>query len=91
MDTTTTYVYKSAHADGTYVFLLSQDNFNPLPETLKEQLGELLPVLEVELHPERKLAQADPRQVLAALATQGYYLQLPPREERLLPNDRLPA
>ncbi|WP_419621567.1 YcgL domain-containing protein [Thiolapillus sp.] len=34
--------------------------------------------MELELHPERRLARANAEKVLKQLAEEGYYLQMPP-------------
>jgi uncharacterized protein len=71
------YVYKSQRKADTYLYLAARDDFACLPEPLRAQLGGLQFVLEVELTPDRKLAQADPAVVLANLVTRGFHLQLP--------------
>ena len=48
------------------------------PEPLRTQLGALQFVLEVDLTPDRKLAQADPDVVRANLVSRGFHLQFPP-------------
>lgn len=72
------YVYKSARRPGTYVYLRERDAFAALPATLAAGLGALEFVMALELAPERRLAQADARVVLANLAQAGFHLQFPP-------------
>jgi|TARA_B110000977_G_scaffold72155_1_gene97735 uncharacterized protein YcgL (UPF0745 family) len=48
-----------------------------LPESVTKFMGDLTQVLEVDLS-KKKLAHADVKQVMAAIETQGFYLQLPP-------------
>jgi uncharacterized protein YcgL (UPF0745 family) len=60
------------------LYLGKHEGFSVLPEALRQQLGQLSFVLEVELSPQRRLAQADPNAVLASIADKGYFLQLPP-------------
>lgn len=72
------YVYKSPRKANTYVYLAARDDFERLPAPIRQQLGALQFVLEVELTPERKLARADPAVVRANLAAQGFHLQFPP-------------
>lgn len=72
------YVYKSPRKADTYVYLAARDDFERLPAPIRQQLGALQFVLEVELTPERKLARADPAVVRANLAAQGFHLQFPP-------------
>ncbi|WP_462115206.1 YcgL domain-containing protein [Lysobacter xanthus] len=72
------YVYKSLRKADTYVYLAQRDDFAPLPDAVRAQLGGLEFVLEVELTPERRLARVDVAQVRDALAGRGFFLQVPP-------------
>jgi len=72
------FVYKSQRKADTYVYLAARDDFDCLPEPVRQQMGTLAFVLEVSLTPERKLARADPNVVRANLAARGFHLQLPP-------------
>ena len=69
---------KSARRADTFVYLKARDAFESLPLPLRERLGALSFVLEVELTPQRKLARADADAVRASLNERGYFLQLPP-------------
>lgn len=75
-------VYKSAKKADTYLYLPVGADRDSLPDLLQEQFGEGEPFLRFELTNEKYLAQADPRNVLASLNGQGFYLQLPPQKER---------
>jgi hypothetical protein len=72
------HVYKSLRKADTYVYLAARDAFDALPAPIRETLGALEFVLEVELTPERRLARADAAQVREALASRGFFLQVPP-------------
>lgn len=72
------YVYKSARRADTYVYLRERDGFALMPESLRQGLGSLLFVLELDLSPERRLAQADVTVVMANLSGPGFHLQVPP-------------
>ena len=72
------YVYKSLKKADTYVYLAARDDFARLPEPLRTQLGALQFVLEVDLTPQRRLAQADPVVVMENLAARGFHIQFPP-------------
>ena len=76
------YVYKSSRRADTYVYLARRDDEGVLPAPLRQQLGALSLVLELDLSPERRLARADAANVMAQLADAGYYLQMPPQPER---------
>ena len=51
-----------------------------LPDAVTRLLGELSFVLEFELTPDRTLSQADARQVIEDIQTQGFYLQMPKKD-----------
>ena len=57
---------------------LQAAHFLHLPESLHKRIGRTELVMELDLHPDRKLARVDVVQVIAALREQGYFLQLPP-------------
>ncbi|MBA8882973.1 YcgL domain-containing protein [Dokdonella fugitiva] len=80
------FVHKSLRKADTYVFLRDETGAATLPAALRESLGPLQQVLELELTPTRRLAQADAVRVLEALERHGYYLQLPPAP-MLAPDD----
>ncbi len=73
-------IYRSRTKLDTYLFVEREDDFERVPDTLRQMLGGLDFVMTLELTPERTLAQADPEQVRRQLRAQGYYLQLPPKE-----------
>ncbi len=72
------HVYKSLRKADTYVYLAEREGFDVLPAPVRETLGGLEFVLEVELTPERRLARVDVAQVSDALATRGFFVQVPP-------------
>lgn len=71
------HVYKSLKKADTYVYLAVRDEFARLPEPLRTQLGPLQFVLDLDLAPDRALAQEDPDVVRANLAARGFHLQFP--------------
>ena len=73
-------IYKCSRKEHTYIYINEKDNFEEIPETLLNTLGDLTFVMELELYPERKLAQADAAEVIEKLNEQGFYLQLPPAD-----------
>ena len=75
-------MYRGRRRPDTYLYVPEPDDFARVPAALLERLGRLELALAFELHPGRPLANADPRAVLAALDERGYYLQLPPPDER---------
>ncbi len=76
-------VFKSLKKPDTYLYLGKSQKFEDLPSELRDSFGQYELVLEMELSPERNLARADATQVLLAIASRGFYLQLPPTIEEL--------
>lgn len=74
-------VFRSSHKNFTYIYLLVGHKFEDLPVALKQVFGKPVFVMNLELTPDRKLAYEDVDQVMHDLTSQGYHLQLPPRED----------
>ena len=73
------FIYKSLKKPDTYLYLGEKDNFSCLPEALHKALGVLEWVMDLELHPEKKLARNNARTIIQTIKSEGYYLQLPPK------------
>ena len=73
-------VYKCSRKEHTYLYINEKDEFDDIPEGLMKTLGNLSFVMELELYPEKRLAQADAAEVINKLNEQGFYLQLPPAD-----------
>lgn len=72
-----TWIYKAQRKENTYLYITAKDNFERVPPSLLELLGELHFVIDIVLTKQRRLAQAQVDEVLQQLKTEGYYLQLP--------------
>jgi len=73
------WIYKSPKKDEMYLYLAKEDDFDAVPELLMARFGAPATlVMELELHPKRRLARANVKKVLKELAEEGYYLQMPP-------------
>ncbi|MGB1262210.1 MAG: YcgL domain-containing protein [Cognaticolwellia sp.] len=77
-------VYKSAKKARTYLFINKRDDFSDVPEALMDMFGKPVMVTVINLATKAKLGFADLDKVKENLATQGYYLQLTPKEEDML-------
>lgn len=75
-------IYKGSRRAACYLYVDHAEDIAPVPAALKDSLGELSVVMELQLSPDRHLARADARQVLALIREQGYFLQMPPGEEQ---------
>ena len=74
-------VYKSLKQFDYFLFVRKGDEFARVPDGLKKILGRLEKVMELELHTERTLAQADVVEVMKQIEESGYFLQMPPRSD----------
>jgi len=75
-------VYKSLRQFDYYLFVRKDEGLDRVPDALKTLLGNLEEVTEVDLHAQRKLAQADAVEVMAQIEAEGYFLQMPPRQRQ---------
>jgi uncharacterized protein YcgL (UPF0745 family) len=74
-------VYKSLRQFDYYLFVQRDEGFSRVPNGLKQLLGTLEKVMEMELDSTRSLAQADVGEVMRQITAQGYYLQMPKRTD----------
>lgn len=71
-------VFRSPKRDGMYIYVDKAEGLERVPETLMQAFGTPESALIFKLSAGRKLANADPETVLAAIEDAGYYLQMPP-------------
>jgi len=74
-------IYKSSKKDEMYLYVPKASGLKPVPEVLLQMFGTPRHVTDMFLAPERNLARADILQVLEKLASQQFYLQMPPQPE----------
>lgn len=74
-------VFRSSLKEFTYIYLCEGSRFDDIPGDLKEAFGEPAFVMDLELGPDRQLAQEDAGLVMQNLAEHGYHLQLPPSDD----------
>src|SRR5690606_30003477 len=73
-------IYKGSKVDQMYLYVDASEGLARVPESLLATFGTLAQVMDLELHPARKLARADVNNVLQMIDQQGFYLQPPPRD-----------
>ena len=78
-------VYKSLRQFDYYLFVKKDDGFSRLPDGLKQILGVLKKVTDLDLDEKRTLAQADVLEVIQQIEEKGYFLQMPPGSDSLSP------
>ena len=76
-------IYKGRRKQHTYLYVAGGHDLSRVPEALLQLLGKLEHVMDLELTPQRKLAQEDVAVVMRHLSEKGWYLQLPPDDEEL--------
>lgn len=77
------WIYKGSRRAETYLYLREEGDTVDVPAALLEAMGSLELVMELTLAPELTLARASAEQVIRDLTQNGYYLQMPPPEEKL--------
>lgn len=70
-------VFRSSRKSATYLYLPKGADPMELPAALREVFGTMELVLGLDLMPERQLARYSGSEVLAAIAEQGFFLQMP--------------
>ena len=78
-------VYKSLKQFDYYLFVKKEDGFTRLPDGLKQILGALEKVIDLDLDAQRTLAQSDVSEVMQQIEEKGYFLQMPPRTDSVSP------
>ncbi|GAA3901708.1 YcgL domain-containing protein [Halomonas cibimaris] len=85
-------VFKSSRKEETYLYVDKRQGLADVPEALLEHFGKPVPALTLLLSADKPLARANAAEVLAAIAEQGYYFQMPPaKDEYLLDLYRAPT
>lgn len=78
------FVYRSKKKLNTYLFLPEQDNFSGVPQSLLKLFGEAEFSFDFDLVPGRQLVMAEAEEVLRNITENGFFLQLPPGNDKYL-------
>ena len=76
------YVYRSRLKQQTYLFLPKRDDFSQVPASLLKLFGDAEFSFEFALSAEKKMVLAEASEVQRNIRENGFYLQLPPGEEK---------
>lgn len=81
-------VYKTRKKEGMYLYVPKKDHFEDVPKPLMDMFGrpELVTILALDKH--ERLGVVDKQKLVDELKDQGFYLQVPPKEENLLETHR---
>ena len=78
-------IYKSTHKEGMFLYMAKRDQFDAVPEALQQIFGKPQFVMLFNLNGQKPLKRVKNEEVLQAIQTQGFFLQMPPPPENLLP------
>ena len=81
-------IYKSNKKAETYLYVEKRDDFSRVPEPLLNTFGKPTFVMLFNLAGKKQLLRISNENVKNALTEQGFFLQLPPKEESLLEQHR---
>ena len=77
-------IYRCLKKQEMYLYIPFMEDeqraLSQLPDQLNNLTGRLEKVMELELTPQRKLARVDSADVIEALSSKGFYLQMPPAD-----------
>ncbi|EEX50206.1 YcgL domain-containing protein [Pasteurella dagmatis] len=76
-------IYKSKRKIGTYLYVEKRDQFNQVPDVLREAFGTPIFVMMFNLNGEKPLVNADKEAVLKQIQEKGFYLQIPKEDDWL--------
>ena len=71
-------VYKSVKVADMYLFVDQDEDLKRVPQTLLTRFGKPVEALRLELTAQRRLSRSEAPAVLEAIASRGFYLQMPP-------------
>lgn len=74
-------IYRSTRKEGMYLYVEKKDALTKAPDALMALFGRGELAMTMLLTPDKSLARVNAKDVLAAIAKQGYFLQMPPADE----------
>jgi len=74
-------IFRSNKEDGMYLYVKKEEGLSRVPEELLKLFGTPQPAMVILLTPDKKLAQTSVEKVAQCLDEQGFFLQLPPRDQ----------
>lgn len=74
-------IFRSPKEEGMYLYVKKEEGLAKVPEDLLRLFGKPQPAMVLLLTPEKKLARVSIDKVVESLESQGFYLQLPPRDQ----------
>ena len=71
-------IYRCSKKEGMYIYMDKQAVVDNLPEAIKKRAGPIELAMTLVITPDKKLANANAKDVITAIDNQGFYLQMPP-------------
>ena len=81
-------VYKSSRKSGMFLYVPNKDDFNAVPQALMERFGTPLLVMHIPRKTDKQLHSVSPQKLQRAFEEDGFYLQMPPKQENWLDEHR---
>jgi uncharacterized protein YcgL (UPF0745 family) len=75
-------IFRSPKEEGMYLYVKKEEGLTKVPDELLKLFGKPQAAMVLLLTPEKKLARVSVEKVAESLESQGYYLQMPPRNEQ---------
>lgn len=77
-------VFRSSKSSDTFLYVRRNQSWDELPEALRGVFGKPVHTMDLLLTPERALARTSGEQVLAAIESQDFFLQMPEKLDSYL-------
>ena len=77
-------VYKTSRKSGMYLYVPNRDDFSSVPQVLMERFGQPQLVMHIPDKTDKKLHGVTRLKLQQAFDEQGFYLQMPPKQENWL-------
>lgn len=71
-------IYRSSKKEGLYLYVEKDKDLDELPRAVMEQFGVPERAMTIFMSEDKKLANAEAKEVLQAIEEKGLYIQLPP-------------
>lgn len=73
-------IYRSQRKEGMYLYVQKSDGLDKVPEQLKGLFGPAELAMTMLMSEKKPLARVDVKNVIDAIRSQGFFLQMPPAE-----------
>ena len=82
-------VYRTRSKEGMYLYVPKADDFSQIPEALMKRFGNPILVMHIPKHTNKTLHSVSPEALSEAFERDGFYLQMPPKQENWLAEHRV--